>query len=158
MRSFGHLSSTPARPSRFERADDGDADRQRQAGEEAGALLEAPAEREREAAAGDGGPGAAAAAAAGRLPLGREQRAVDVAALRAAQQLARRRVDLVDDLDGDRRRARNDRRADGGSAMSSSLAAGSAGRASGCATSTPNPSSADRTAAASRKSGVASRR
>ena len=88
----------------LERADDRDADRERQAGEEAGALLEVPAEREREAAAGDRRPAAAAPAAAGALPFGGERDAVDVAPLRAAQQLGRRRVDLVDDLDGERRR------------------------------------------------------
>ena len=52
---------------------------------------------------GDRGPGATAAAAPGGLPFGGEQRAVDVAARRATQELARRGIDLVDDFDGDRR-------------------------------------------------------
>ena len=46
-------------------------------------------------AAGDGGPGAPAAAASGGLPFGGEHRAVDVATRRAAQQLGRRRIELV---------------------------------------------------------------
>ena len=89
----------------FERADHGDADREREPGEEARALLEAPAEREREAAAGDRRPRAAAAAAAGRLPFGGERDAVDVAALRAPHELRGRRFDLVDDLDAGREAA-----------------------------------------------------
>ena len=95
----------------FERTDDGDTDGQRKARNESRTLLEAPAKRERQAAAGNGGPHAATAATASRLPLGGQQRAVDIAAARAAQQLARRRIDLIDHLDGDRRMQRNSRRA-----------------------------------------------
>jgi hypothetical protein len=95
----------------LERARDGDADGERQAREEAGALLEAPAHRERDRAAGDGGPRAAAAAAAGGLPFGGEHGAVDVAARRAAKQLGRRRVELVGDLDLQRRGRAVERRA-----------------------------------------------
>ena len=54
----------------LERANDGDADGERQPGEKARALLELPAQREREAAAGDRRPRAAAAAATRRLPFG----------------------------------------------------------------------------------------
>ena len=88
----------------LERAHDGDADRERQPGEEAGALLELPAQREREAAAGDRRPGAPAAAASGRLPFGGQRDPVDVAPLRAPHELGGRRFDLVDDLDRDRQR------------------------------------------------------
>ena len=91
----------------FQCPDDGDTDGQRQAGKKAGSLLETPAEREGETAAGDRGPAPPATAAPCRLPLGRQHHAVDVPSLRAAGELARRRFDLVDDLDRDGR----DRRA-----------------------------------------------
>ena len=104
MRSFGHLRLTPSKPFLLERVDDADAHGERQPGEESRALLEAPAEREREAAAGDRGPGAAATAPARGLPFGGERGAMDVATRRAAQQLARRRIELVDDLEVHRRR------------------------------------------------------
>jgi hypothetical protein len=98
-RSFG-LSSTPGRPP-LERADDGDADGQRQSCDKARPLLEPPAQRKRETAARDGGPDATAPAATCGLPFGRQQRAVDIAAAGAPQELARRGVDLVDHFDGD---------------------------------------------------------
>jgi hypothetical protein len=93
----------------FQCVHDRDSDRERQAGHESGALLVAPAQREREAAPGDGGPRATAATASSRLPFGGKQRAVDIAARGAPKELARRRVDLVDDLDCDRRLRRDAR-------------------------------------------------
>ena len=125
------LERDAAEAFRLERARDRDADGEREPGQEPRALLETPAERERQAAAGDGGPGAAAAAASGGLPFGGEHDAVDVALLRAAQELRRRRVDLVDHFDGEHA---------GHRAQDRSLGA------------------AFRTALASRKSGVSSSR
>ena len=103
MRSFGHLSATPGESLGLQRAGDGDADRERESRQEPGALLEPPAERKQQAAADDGGPDASAPAAPRRLPFGGERDAVDVAAPDAAHQLARGRVDLVDDFERDRR-------------------------------------------------------
>ena len=88
----------------LERARHRDADGEREPGQEPRPLLESPAERERQAAAGDRRPGPAPAAAPGGLPLGGERDAMDVALLRAAQELRRGRVDLVDHFDGERRR------------------------------------------------------
>jgi hypothetical protein len=87
----------------LERPRHGNADGQREAREESGALLEAPAEREHQAAADDRGPRAPAPAASRGLPFRRQRDAVNVAARDAAHQLVRRRIDLVDHFDRHRR-------------------------------------------------------
>ena len=155
--SFGHLSSMPSKPSfSSARATATPTASDSPARKPAPCSKRQPIENVIEPA-GDGGPRAAAATASGGLPFGGEHRAVDVATRRAAQELGRRRIELVGHLDLQRRRRAVERRGGRGRSAPGPLrpepAASGAG-VPGFATLAPNPVSARRTAAASRKSGA----
>ena len=159
IRSFGHFSSTPGSPSASSARMTATPTASDKPGDESGTLLEAPAQRKREAAARDRGPDPTAATAPRGLPLGGQQRPMDVAALpRGAEarwtssRPGRSPRPTAPDV------ARPAASSTAAPESSSLAAAAAASWRRQLATWTPRLRNALRTSSASRKSGVASSR